>query len=44
MVELCQRGDRSIGQVTRDFDLSETAVREWCTRPNETPGREATAG
>ena len=28
-VELCQRGDRSIGQVARDFDLTETAVREW---------------
>jgi transposase len=29
VVELCQRGDRSIGQVARDFDLTETAVREW---------------
>jgi transposase len=29
IVELCQRGDRSIGRVTRDFDLTETAVREW---------------
>jgi transposase len=29
IVELCQRGDRSIGQVSRDFDLTETAVREW---------------
>ena len=29
MVELCQRGDRSVGQVARDFDLTETAVREW---------------
>jgi transposase len=27
IVELCQRGDRSIGQVARDFDLTETAVR-----------------
>jgi hypothetical protein len=26
--ELCQRGDRSVGQVVRDFDLTETAVRE----------------
>ena len=25
----CQRGDRSVGQVARDFDLTETAVREW---------------
>jgi transposase len=29
IVELCQRGDRSIGQVSWDFDLTETAVREW---------------
>ena len=28
IVELCQRGDRSVGQVAKDFDLSETAVRE----------------
>ena len=29
IVELCRRGDRSIGQVAVDFDLTETAVREW---------------
>jgi transposase len=29
IVELCRRGDRSLGQVARDFDLTETAVREW---------------
>src|SRR3954468_21990915 len=29
IVELCQRGDRTIGQVSKDFDLTETAVREW---------------
>ena len=29
IVELCQRGDRSVGRVARDFDLTETAVREW---------------
>ena len=28
IVELCRRGDRSVGQVARDFDLTETAVRE----------------
>jgi transposase len=32
IVQLCQRGDRSIGQVARDFDLTETAVREWVRR------------
>jgi len=25
----CKRGDRTIGQVARDFDLTETAVRAW---------------
>ena len=27
VVELCRRGDRSVGQVARDLDLTETAVR-----------------
>jgi len=29
IVGLCQRGDRTVGQVARDFDLTETAVRAW---------------
>ena len=29
IVERCQAGDSSIGQVARDFDLTETAVRKW---------------
>jgi transposase len=29
IVDLCERGDRSVGQVAKDFDLTETAVREW---------------
>jgi transposase len=29
IVECCRRGDRTVGQVARDFDLTETAVREW---------------
>jgi len=29
IVAACQRGDRSVGQVVRDFDLTETAVRAW---------------
>jgi len=24
-----ERGDRSVGQLARDFELTETAVREW---------------
>ena len=37
IVELCQHGDRSIGQVARDFDLTETAVRDGSARPSGTP-------
>ena len=40
IVELCQRGDRSVGQVARDFDLTETAVREWVKQAE----RDAEAG
>ena len=29
IVELCRRGDRSVGQVAKDFHLTETAVRDW---------------
>jgi transposase len=43
IVELCQRGDRSAGQVAKDFDLTETAVQEWSSRPSGTPGPGRTA-
>jgi transposase len=39
IVELCQRGDRSIGQVSRDFDLTETAVREWVRQADVDAGQ-----
>jgi transposase len=29
IVERCMAGDRSVGQVAKDFDLTETAVRAW---------------
>ena len=29
IVERCQAGDRTVAQVARDFDLTETAVRAW---------------
>jgi transposase len=38
IVELCQRGDRSTGQVARDFDLTETAVREWVKQAERDTG------
>jgi hypothetical protein len=37
IVERCKRGDRSIGQVARDFDLGETAVRAWVIQARPMP-------
>ena len=31
-MRLCRVGDRSIRQVARDLDLTETALREWVKR------------
>jgi transposase len=39
IVELCQRGDRSIRAVAQDFDLSETAVRQWVHQAEVDTGR-----
>jgi len=39
IVEACRRGDRSIGQVARDFDLTETAVRAWFKQSEIDDGR-----
>jgi transposase len=39
IVDACSRGDRSIGQVARDFDLTETAVREWVRQADVDAGR-----
>jgi len=39
VVELCRRGDRSIGQVARDLDLTETAVRAWVRQTDVDAGR-----
>jgi transposase len=38
IVQLCQRGDRSIGQVARDFDLTETAMRAWVRQAERDAG------
>jgi transposase len=29
VVALCMKGDRSVGEVARDLDLTETSVRNW---------------
>jgi len=39
IVEACSRGDRSVGQVARDFDLTETAVRAWVKQADIDAGR-----
>lgn len=39
VVELCRRGDRSIGQVARDLDLTETSVRVWVNQAEIDDGR-----
>src|SRR6185312_5605328 len=44
IVELCQRGDRSVGQVARDFDLTETAVREWVKQAGRDTGAREDGG
>ena len=38
IVEQCRRGDRSIAQVAKDFDLTETAVREWVKQAERDAG------
>ena len=44
IVELCQRGDRSVGQVAKDFDLTETAVREWVKQAERDTGTRSGSG
>src|SRR3954469_13207511 len=39
IVAACRRGDRSVGQIAKDFDLTETAVRLWVSQA-ETDGGE----
>ncbi len=38
-VRLCKVGDRSIGQVAKDLDLTETALREWVRRADIDAGK-----
>lgn len=41
IAELCGRGDRSVGQVAKDFDLTETAVRQWVMQAERDAGTRA---
>jgi transposase len=40
-VRLCRVGDRSISQVAKDLDLTETSLREWYARAEVDAGRGA---
>ena len=44
IVELCQHGDRSVGQVAKDSDMTETAVREWVKQAGRDSGDRADGG
>ena len=44
IVELCSRGDRSVGQVASDFDLTETSVREWVKQAGRDAGTVSDGG
>lgn len=39
VVALCQKGDRSMAEVARDLDLTETSVRRWVAQAEVDAGR-----
>jgi transposase len=38
IVELVQRGERTVPEVVREFELSDSVVRSGSSRPNAMPG------
>ena len=40
VIELCRKGDRSVAEVARDLDLTETAVRRWVHQAEIDAGRQ----
>ena len=44
IVDLCQRGDRPVGQIANDFDLTETSVREWVKQAGRDAGTVSDVG
>ncbi|MGH3952277.1 MAG: transposase [Pseudonocardiaceae bacterium] len=44
IVERCRVGDRTVGQVAKDFDLTETAVREWVKQSERDEGSRVDGG
>jgi transposase len=41
IVDRCRAGDRTISQVARDFDLTESAVRNWVEQADIDDGKRA---
>jgi transposase len=41
VVDLCRSGERSVGAVAKDLDLSETAVRRWIAQAEIDAGHRA---
>ncbi len=39
VVELCRKGDRSIPEIARDLDLTESSVRRWAEQTEIDAGR-----
>jgi transposase len=39
VVELCRKGDRSVPDVARDLDLTESSVRRWVEQAEVDAGR-----
>ncbi len=44
IVDLCSSGDRSVGQIANDFDLTETSVREWVKQAGRDAGTVSDGG
>jgi transposase len=42
VVELIRSTGRTVGQVARELDLTQTAVRQWVRQPTWTPAAAAT--
>jgi transposase len=39
VIALCRTSDKSVGQICRDLDLSETAVRRWLAQADVDSGK-----
>jgi transposase len=44
IVQRCCAGDRTVAQVAKDFDLTETAVREWVKQAERDEGTRVDGG